>query len=201
MPWIQVIQTSSLSTSKPIKKKFLFVCINTYILESGKTGVDDFICKAERETQMQRTNACQWGRGRGMDWDVGIEAETLLILCIKQAATENRLSSTRNCAECSVVTWMGRRCRKGDTCICIADPCETWGFPGGSAGKESTCSARVCLQYRRPEFSPWVTKIPWRREWQPTPVFLPGESRGQGSLVGYSPWGCRVRHHWVTSIA
>ena len=35
----------------------------------------------------------------------------------------------------------------------------------------------------------WVGKIPWRRAWQPTPVFLPGESHGQGSLVGYSPSG------------
>ena len=35
-------------------------------------------------------------------------------------------------------------------------------------------------------------KIPWRREWLPTPVFLPGESHGQRSLVGYGPWGCRV---------
>ena len=34
-----------------------------------------------------------------------------------------------------------------------------------------------------------VKKIPWRREWLPTPVFLPGESHGQRSLVGYSPWG------------
>ena len=32
---------------------------------------------------------------------------------------------------------------------------------------------------------------PWRREWLTTPVFLPGESHGQGSLVGYSPWGCK----------
>ena len=39
---------------------------------------------------------------------------------------------------------------------------------------------------------PWVRKIPWRRDWQPTPVFLPRESHGQRSLVGYSPWGCRV---------
>ena len=38
---------------------------------------------------------------------------------------------------------------------------------------------------------PWVLKIPWRRAWQPTPVFLPGESHGQRSLVGYSPWGCK----------
>ena len=37
-------------------------------------------------------------------------------------------------------------------------------------------------------FNPWVRKIPWRA-WQPTPVFSPGESHGQRSLVGYSPWG------------
>ena len=36
-----------------------------------------------------------------------------------------------------------------------------------------------------------VRKIPWRREWQPTPVFLPGEFQGQKSLAGYSPWGCK----------
>jgi len=40
-----------------------------------------------------------------------------------------------------------------------------------------------------PEFDPWVGKIPWRREWQPTPVFLPGEFHGQRSLEGYSLWG------------
>ena len=38
---------------------------------------------------------------------------------------------------------------------------------------------------------PWVWKIPWRREWQPTPVLLPGKSHGQRSLIGYSPWGCK----------
>ena len=43
---------------------------------------------------------------------------------------------------------------------------------------------------------PWVRKIPWRRAWLPTPVFLPGESHGQRSLEGYSPWGCkRVGHN------
>ena len=40
-------------------------------------------------------------------------------------------------------------------------------------------------------FDPWVGKIPWRRKWQPTPVFLRGESHGWRSLVGYSPWGCK----------
>ena len=50
---------------------------------------------------------------------------------------------------------------------------------------------RVCLLCGRPGFDPWVRKIPWRRKWQPTPVFLPGESHGWRSLVGYSPWGCK----------
>ena len=40
-------------------------------------------------------------------------------------------------------------------------------------------------------FNPWVRKIPWRRTWPPNPEFLPGESHGQRSLVGCSPWGCK----------
>ena len=48
-------------------------------------------------------------------------------------------------------------------------------------------------------FDPWVRKIPWRRAWQSTPVFLPGESHGQRSLAGYSPWGRkRVRNNLAT---
>ena len=39
------------------------------------------------------------------------------------------------------------------------------------------------------QFDPWAGKIPWRRKWQCTPVFLPGKSHGQRSLAGYSPWG------------
>ena len=46
----------------------------------------------------------------------------------------------------------------------------------------------ICLQCRRPGFYFWVRKIPWRREWQPTPVFLPGKSHRQKRRVGYSPW-------------
>ena len=63
------------------------------------------------------------------------------------------------------------------------------GLPRWLSGKELTC------QCRRPGFDPWRSKMPWRRKWQPTPVFLPGESHGQKSLVGqrnlagYSPWG------------
>ena len=50
---------------------------------------------------------------------------------------------------------------------------------------------RISLQCQRPEFNPWVRKIPWSRARQHTPVFLPGESHGQRSLVGYGPWGCK----------
>ena len=42
-------------------------------------------------------------------------------------------------------------------------------------------------------FDPWVRKISWRREWLPTPVFLPGESHGQRSTEGYSPWVAKSR--------
>ena len=59
------------------------------------------------------------------------------------------------------------------------------GFPGVS-GKEPACQCRGC---RRGWFDSWVRKIPWRRKWQPTPVFLPTESHGQRSLVGYNPRG------------
>ena len=51
--------------------------------------------------------------------------------------------------------------------------------------KEPTCQ---CRRRKRHGFDPWVGKIPWRRAWQPTPVFLPGESHGQRNLVNYSPW-------------
>ena len=60
------------------------------------------------------------------------------------------------------------------------------GFPGGAHGKEPACQ---CRRRKRHEFDPWVGKIPWRREWQPTPAVLPGESQGQRSLVGYNPRG------------
>ena len=52
-------------------------------------------------------------------------------------------------------------------------------FPGCTSGKEPACQ---CRRYKRPGFSPWVGKIPWRRKWQATPVFLPGESHGQRSM-------------------
>ena len=52
------------------------------------------------------------------------------------------------------------------------------------SGKASTV---LNCQYKRCRFHPWVEKIPWRRKWQPTPVFLPGKSHRQRSLMSYSP--------------
>ena len=64
---------------------------------------------------------------------------------------------------------------------------------GGASGKEPTCQCRRC---KRCGFNPWIEKIPWRRAWQPTPVFLAGESHGQRSLAGYIHWLQRVGYHW-----
>ena len=64
-------------------------------------------------------------------------------------------------------------------CVCL-------GLPRWLSGKESTC------QCRKHRFNPRVRKISWRGKWHPTPVFLPGKSHGQRSLVGCRPWVTRV---------
>ena len=73
----------------------------------------------------------------------------------------------------------------GKPCVCVC-VCVTEGFPGCTHGKEPACQ---CRRHKRQGSDPWVRKIPWRRAWQPTPVFLPGESHGRRSLADYSPWG------------
>ena len=57
------------------------------------------------------------------------------------------------------------------------------GLPWWLSGEESVCQCRRC------GLNPWVRKIPWRRKWQPSSVFLPGKSHGHRSLAGYSSWG------------
>ena len=66
------------------------------------------------------------------------------------------------------------------------------GLPWWLSGKASTCQ---CRRHKRCGFDPRVEKVPWRRAWQLTPVFLPGETHGLRSLVGYSPWG----HKWLST--
>ena len=71
---------------------------------------------------------------------------------------------------------------------------ERWSFPGGSTGKEPTCQCKRCKGCR---FNPWVRKIAWRKAWQPTPVFLPGESPWTEESGWLQSTGSqRVRHNW-----
>ena len=71
-----------------------------------------------------------------------------------------------------------------------------WGFPAVSSGKVSSCQ---CRSLRRRRVNLWVDTIPWKRKWQPIPVFLPGKSHGQRGLAGYSQWDCqRVGHDLAT---
>ena len=82
-------------------------CILTYICGIQKNSIDDLICKAEIETQTQRTNV--WTPrgergGGGMNWEIGIDIYTLSILCIKQITNENLLYSSGNSTQCSAVT-------------------------------------------------------------------------------------------------
>ena len=79
------------------------------------------------------------------------------------------------------------------TFICLGGSTPPPRLPRWHSGKESTCQ---CRSHERHEFDPWVEKIPWRTAWKPTPVLLPGESNGQRSLVGYSPWGLK---EWDTT--
>ena len=69
---------------------------------------------------------------------------------------------------------------------------DVMGFPGGSDGKKE----RIHLWCGRPEFHPWVEKVPWRREWLSTLEFWPGEFHGQRRQAGYRPWG----HTWVSNF-
>ena len=65
------------------------------------------------------------------------------------------------------------------------------GFPGGTSANDPACQCKRC------GFDTWVGNIRWGRKWQPTLAFLPGESHGQRSLVGYSPWSHRIKHDWA----
>ena len=75
----------------------------------------------------------------------------------------------------------------GETCYAIKGYHILHGLPKCTSGKEPACQCRC----KRHGFDPWVRKIPCRRAWQPTPLFLPGESHGWRSLIDCSPWCCK----------
>ena len=92
-----------------------------------------------------------------------------------------------HCQEFPVLLWQHflspPRLMSFPSCWLISFPILEIGLPWWHSGKEPNC------QCRKHRFDPWVGKIPWKRKWQPSPVFLPGKSQGQRSLAGYSPWG------------
>ena len=106
-------------------------------------------------------------------------SQTFLSLCPFAAYNPSSLCGLFGEARDTIVIWAS-----SSVVFCL-------GFPGGWDGKESACT---------PGFDPWVKKISGRKEWQSTPVFLPGKSNGQRSLVGYSPWGCKKLDmtEWLT---
>ena len=80
----------------------------------------------------------------------------------------------------------------------LTGPRQSTDFPGGSSGKELACQHR---KQERRGFSPCVGTISWRRARQPIPALVPGESRGQRSLVGCSPWGRTESRHELKRIS
>ena len=96
--------------------------------------------------------------------------------------------------------------RIGDTCTLLADSCQciTNKKHDNIVNSLQLNKKKNCLKYRRwgrRRFNPWVRKIHWRRKWQTTPVFLPGKSHGQRSLVGYHPKGCKESNttEWLSA--
>ena len=113
-------------------------------------------------------------RASGRELRLGARVALRLPVCLPEEKSQELSCDNR-----------GRRRGKHSSCVLLK---HVPGFPGGS-------DCRVCLQCGRPGFDPWVGKNPWRRERQPTPVFLPGESHRQRSPAGYSPWAHRVGHN------
>ena len=102
--------------------------------------------------------------------------------------------------------WWNKRSTYSYTLTCFANSIHNKAYFGGInihkglprwlSGKEFTCQCRGYGFYH------WDRKIPWRRKWQCTPIFLPGKSHGQRVLAGYSPWGHkRVGENLVTKTA
>ena len=87
-----------------------------------------------------------------------------------------------------------------DICMCCRRMGhERWSGPRSRASLVAE-TVKNLPECRKPRFDPWVEKIPWRRKWQPTPVFLPRKSYGQTSLAGYGPLHCKELDttEWLT---
>ena len=109
--------------------------------------------------------------------------EFFIFLTVRVSSPECELYRRRDVALLSLLCLQHLKLYSIHSCV---------GFPRWLSGNESACQ---CMRCRRPRLDPWVRKISWGRKWQLPPVFLPGESYGYRSLVGYSSRRCkRVGH-------
>ena len=89
---------------------------------------------------------------------------------------------------CFQVAWVHQRAHPLSAFSHLSLALTPVGFPDDARGKEPSCQCGRCKRHR---FYPCVRNITWKKAWQPTPVFLPGESHGQSCLAGYSPQVCK----------
>ena len=138
--------------------------------------------RAISEKERMKDRKFSWGQQRTNSEQVDEDADVdTAMAALEQQPPETQPPSPRSTSPCRTPGTSQLREHRG--------PLGPQPYPGGFRRE------RICLQCRRPGFDPWIWKVPLRREWQPTPVSLPGESHGQRSLVGYSPWGSQgVRH-------
>ena len=134
--------------------------------EAGKTlgSVRNYFCPPPRSSPQRQHTTCFFCLPETTQVDTS------------HYAHKNSLSSTP--AQAAVCTY---HIHHSALCVFLLNNILWRGLPRWLSGKESAC------QCRKLRFHPWVRKIPWRRKWLPTPLFLPGKSHGQRSLEGYSP--------------
>ena len=109
------------------------------------------------------------------------------------------------CPVLTVASWLTYRCliQISDTDLATySTHLFVQGFPGGASGKKKKKKKTACQRrrHKRHEFHPQVGKIPWRRKWHPTSVFLPGESHVQRNLSSNSPWVAKCQTQLSTHI-
>ena len=118
----------------------------------------------------------RWLHAVGVTASLGCPPETITALLIGYTSIQNKQFNKTSEAN-KQTNGYGFSFHIDENCLKLSAAETTTGFPGGSM-------VRFRLQCKTCGFDPWVGKNPWRRKWEPTPVFSPGKSHGQKSLVG-----------------
>ena len=171
---------NSLDVTYKVKQRLTtWSCIPTPGHISGETPIWKDACIIMFNGQDME--AMSMSTDRGMDLCVCVYIYIYILLSHKNDWKHATDTFATTCMDLEIIRLRGLSQRKTNiTSYHLYDG----GFPGGASSEEPTC---WCRRHKRWGFDPWVGKIPWRRAWQPTAVFLPRESHGQRSLVGYGP--------------